>query len=80
MMEIKIGMALPAPGPTRPPIQWITGALSLGVKRQERETDHSPPSSAEVRIRGATLPLPHYVFMAWCFVKHCIFLHGVVLI
>jgi len=27
--------------------QWVPGALSLGVKRQGREADHSPPSSAE---------------------------------
>jgi hypothetical protein len=32
-----------------PPVQWIPGALSLGVKRQGRESDHSPPSSAEVK-------------------------------
>jgi len=31
------------------PIQWAPGALPLGVKRPERETDHSPPSSAEVK-------------------------------
>jgi len=30
------------------PIQWVTGALFLGVKRKGREADHSPPSSAEV--------------------------------
>jgi len=36
-------------GLTQPPIQWVTGALSLGVKRPEREADHSPPSSAEVK-------------------------------
>jgi hypothetical protein len=36
-------------GPTPPPIQWIPGAFSLGVKRLEREADHSPPSSAEVK-------------------------------
>jgi hypothetical protein len=36
-------------GPTQPPIQWVPGALSLGVKRPGRETDHSPPSSAEVK-------------------------------
>jgi hypothetical protein len=28
---------------------WIPGLLSLGVKRPEREADHSPPSSAEVK-------------------------------
>jgi hypothetical protein len=43
-------------GPTQPPIQWVPGALSLGVKRPGREADHSPPSQ--------------YAFMAWCLVKH----------
>jgi hypothetical protein len=36
-------------GPTQPPIQWIRETLSLRVKRPGRETDHSPPSSAEVK-------------------------------
>jgi hypothetical protein len=31
------------------PIQWVPGALSLGVKRPAREADHSPPSSAKVK-------------------------------
>jgi hypothetical protein len=35
--------------PTQPPIQWVPGALSLGVKRPGREADHSLPSSAEVK-------------------------------
>jgi hypothetical protein len=35
-------------GPTHPPIQWVPGALSLGVKRPGREPDHSLPS-AEVK-------------------------------
>jgi hypothetical protein len=35
-------------GPAQPPIQWVPGALSLGVKRPGREADHSPPSNAEV--------------------------------
>jgi hypothetical protein len=39
----------PVLGPTQPPIQWVSGALSLGVKRPGREADHSPPSSAEVK-------------------------------
>jgi hypothetical protein len=34
--------------PTQPPVQWVTGALSLGLKRSEREADHSPPSSVDV--------------------------------
>jgi hypothetical protein len=33
-------------GPTQPLIQWVQRALSLGIKRPGRETDHSPPSSA----------------------------------
>jgi hypothetical protein len=36
-------------GPTQPPIQWVPGALSLGVKRPGREASHSPLSSAEVK-------------------------------
>jgi hypothetical protein len=36
-------------GFTQPPIQWVPGALSLGVKRPVREADHSPPASAEVK-------------------------------
>jgi len=30
------------------PIQWVSGALSLGIKRSGHEADHSPPPSAEV--------------------------------
>jgi hypothetical protein len=33
---------------TQPPIQWVQGDLSLGVKRPGREADYSPPSSAEI--------------------------------
>jgi hypothetical protein len=36
-------------GITQPPIQWVPGSLSLGVKWPGREADHSPPSSAEVK-------------------------------
>jgi hypothetical protein len=36
-------------GPTQPPIQWVAGALSLGVKLPGREAGHSRPSSAEVK-------------------------------
>jgi hypothetical protein len=36
-------------GPTQPPIQWVSGALSPGVKRSRCEIDHSPPSSSEVK-------------------------------
>jgi hypothetical protein len=33
-------------GPTQPHIQWVTGALCLGVKRPAREADNSPPRIA----------------------------------
>jgi hypothetical protein len=39
----------PALGPTQPPIQWVSGALSLGVKRPRREVYHPHTSSAEVK-------------------------------
>jgi len=34
-------------GPAKPTIQWVPGALSLGVKRPGREAEHSSPSSAD---------------------------------
>jgi hypothetical protein len=36
-------------GSLKPPIQWVPGALTLGVKRPGHEADHSPPLSAEVK-------------------------------
>jgi hypothetical protein len=36
-------------GLTQPPIHWLPGVISLGVKRSRCEADHSPPSSAEVK-------------------------------
>jgi len=42
-------MTRPALEPTQPPIQWILGALSLGIKAPGSETDHSPRSIAEVK-------------------------------
>jgi hypothetical protein len=36
-------------GPTQPPIQWVPGAFSLGVKWLLCEADHSPSSSAKVK-------------------------------
>jgi hypothetical protein len=35
-------------GSTKPPIQWVPGAISPGIKRPGREADHSPPASIEV--------------------------------
>jgi hypothetical protein len=33
----------------QPPIQWVPGALSLGVERPGLEADHSPPTNSEVK-------------------------------
>jgi hypothetical protein len=57
-------------GAHQPPIQWVPGALPLGVKRPGRETDHSPPSSAEVKNEWSYTSTPQYAFMTWCLVKH----------
>jgi hypothetical protein len=40
-----------------PPIQWLPGSLTLGVKRPGREVDFLPSSSAEVKNGGAIAPL-----------------------
>jgi hypothetical protein len=56
--------------PTQPPIHWISWAFFLEVKGPEREADHSPPSSVEVKnMWSYTASLP-YAFRAWCLVKH----------
>jgi hypothetical protein len=39
----------PAPGPTQPHSQRVPGAFSLGGKAAAYKTDHSPPTSAEVK-------------------------------
>jgi hypothetical protein len=51
-------------GSTQPPIQWVSGALSFGVKLLGHEADHSLANSAEFKknvIYTATLP---YFFVA----------------
>jgi hypothetical protein len=47
----------PALGPTEPTFQRVPGAIPPKVKRPGRETDHSLPSSAEVKNVGAIPPL-----------------------
>jgi hypothetical protein len=39
----------PALGPTQPPIQWVPGNLSLGVKWHGCEADHLPPSKCQAQ-------------------------------
>jgi hypothetical protein len=48
-LKVKVKVIPGLLGPTQPLVQWVQGALSLGVKRSGREADHSPPSSVEVK-------------------------------
>jgi hypothetical protein len=54
----------PALRSTQPPIQWVPGALSPGVKRLGREVDHSSPTRAEVKKMSIYTSTPPYAFMA----------------
>jgi hypothetical protein len=54
---------------SQPPIQWAPGALSLTVKRPEREADHSHPSSAEFTNAWSYTSTSQYASMVWCLVK-----------
>jgi hypothetical protein len=46
-----------------------TGDSLPGVKRPWSESDHSLPSSAEVKNAWGIPPLLQYALMAWCLVK-----------
>jgi hypothetical protein len=46
----------PALDRTQLTTQCVTQANSLGIKRQGREADHSPPSSAEAEHMGMHTP------------------------
>jgi hypothetical protein len=48
VISLFVTASRPVLGTTQPPIQWVSGALSLGVKRPGREADVSPLSNAEV--------------------------------
>jgi hypothetical protein len=50
----------PIVGPT-PFLKWLPGPVS-----PEREADHSPPSSADIKNAQSYASTPPYVFMALC--------------
>jgi hypothetical protein len=75
MLGYKIGGSSPSRGwefsssmePTHPPIQWVQGALSLGIKWLGCEADHLLPSSSKVKeCMELYLHSPKYTFMVWC--------------
>jgi hypothetical protein len=49
-------------GHTQLPMQWGPGSLSFGAKRPGRESDHSPPSSAEVKNVWSYTSTPQICF------------------
>jgi hypothetical protein len=58
----KISLSTIVSRPTLRPtqtIQWVPGALSLGVKRPGREADHSPPLSAGVKTAWSYTSTPN---------------------
>jgi hypothetical protein len=57
-----------AVGPTQSPMQWVTGALPLGVKRPGRESDTLLHLVTRSRLRRGIPPFPHT--SSWCLVKH----------
>jgi hypothetical protein len=50
--------------PNHPPSQWPLELLSPEIKRNERDADHSPPSSVKVENCGAIPPL--LPMSSWC--------------
>jgi hypothetical protein len=55
--------------PIQPPIQSVLGVFPRGQSdRGVKLTTHLHLVS-RLKMRGAILPLPQYVFMAWCLVK-----------
>jgi hypothetical protein len=40
-------------------MQWVLGAVSLGVKQEGLEADHLPSSSAELKNGGAVPSFSH---------------------
>jgi hypothetical protein len=72
-------MSRPALGPTQLPIQWVPGALTLGLKWPGCDADHSPPSSAEANNVWSYTSTPQYIFMVWCLIKQLICPHNIIL-
>jgi hypothetical protein len=54
----------PTMDPNQLPIHCVPGDLSLGVKRQGRETGHSPKISAEIKKIRMYTSIPSCFFMA----------------
>jgi hypothetical protein len=53
----------PALATTQSPVQWVLGALTLGVKQPRDEANHSPSSSAKVNNAWSYTSTTPYIFM-----------------
>jgi hypothetical protein len=47
-MQLSHTISTASMGPTQPPNQWIPAALTPGIKRPGRESDHSPQPSEKL--------------------------------
>jgi hypothetical protein len=62
-------------GPTQPPIKWVLGVLSPGIKQQGRKANHSLPTSVEVNTMWVYTSTPLlivnriFVFLSIAFVS-----------
>jgi hypothetical protein len=55
----------------QPSLQWTRGAFSLGLKRPDRQADHSPFSAEVKNLRSCTSTSPH-ALIERCLLKHCV--------
>lgn len=59
----------PAVDPTQPPVQWYRGYF-VRCNAASRRTNHSPPSSVEVKNSWSYTSTSTYVFITWCLIKY----------
>jgi len=57
-------------GAIQPSVQWTPQVLSLWVEWQRNDTDHSLPSSTEVKNTCSSTCTPSHFFMTWRRTSH----------
>jgi hypothetical protein len=75
-----ITLSQPAPGTTQLPVQWVPGAVSLGVKQPGHEANHWPQSTAGVKSAWSYTSTPHTLlstetslfFTIWCYITYTV--------
>jgi hypothetical protein len=65
-------------GPTQPPMQWVQGAISLGMNGTGPEADHLLLHNSEVTNECNSTCTPPYAFMActWASVFEILYLYA----